>query len=110
MQASKKTLDKLHNKTLEGSPREVEVETTDTGFKQEPRLDKMDAAGIQGSEVDKSHDPLKEGVESFMERILEIKHSQVVQWQQSKKKYFHQNGLEFYRVRSGINDLPKLRF
>jgi hypothetical protein len=54
-------------------------------------------------------DPQKEGFESFMERMLEIKHSQVVQWQTSKKKYF-QNGVEFYRVRSGINDLPKLRF
>jgi hypothetical protein len=25
-------------------------------------------------------DPTKEGFESFMERMLEIKHSQVVQW------------------------------
>eukprot|EP00347_Sterkiella_histriomuscorum_P016991 403351078 len=30
--------------------------------------------------------------------------------QQAKKKHMHNNGLEFYRIRMGINDLPKIRF
>jgi len=28
----------------------------------------------------------------------------------ARRKIIHNNGLEFYRVRMGINDLPKIRF
>ena len=31
-------------------------------------------------------------------------------YQTSKKKIWHSNGLEFYRVRSGFNEVAKLRF
>lgn len=48
--------------------------------------------------------------QAYIEKIRSLKLAQTVSQVESKKKNMHQNGLEFYRVRSGINDLPKLKF
>lgn len=47
---------------------------------------------------------------SYLDKVKTLKHAQAMTYQTSKKKIWHSNGLEFYRVRSGFNDVAKLRF
>lgn len=47
---------------------------------------------------------------SYLDKLKTLKHAQAMTYQTSKKKIWHSNGLEFYRVRSGFNEVAKLRF
>lgn len=47
---------------------------------------------------------------SYLDKLKTLKQAKALTYQTSKKKIWHSNGLEFYRVRSGFNEVAKLRF